>query len=103
MRRIKKTSACPSDENRYLKKYPHKFWFPDIFRRCNFHLIRIIRPKSFQQEKPYTIAIGRLKGGIKVLAWLLDAKVSEVRVGMKIKLVVKPNIEGEPIYMFIPT
>ena len=63
----------------------------------------IIRPKSFQQEKPYTIAIGRLKGGIKVLAWLLDAKVSEVRVGMKIKLVVKPNIEGEPIYMFIPT
>jgi len=63
----------------------------------------IIRPASFQQEKPYTVAIGRLKGGIKILTWLKGAKLSNVRVGMNVKLVVRPNFEGEPIYMFVPT
>ena len=63
----------------------------------------IIRPASFQQEKPYTVAIGRLKGGIKILTWLKGAKLSAVTVGMKVKLVVGPNSEDEPIYMFVPT
>ena len=63
----------------------------------------IIRPSSFQQEKPYTVVIGRLKVGIKILTWLKGAKLSDVRVGMKAKLVVRPNFEGEPIYMFVPT
>ena len=63
----------------------------------------IIRPASFQQEKPYTVAIGRLKDGIKVLTWLQEAKVSDVKVGMKVKLVVRSNSDGEPIYMFVPT
>ncbi len=63
----------------------------------------IIRPASFKQEKPYTVVIGRLKGGIKILTWLKGAKLSAVRVGMIVKLVVRPNSEGEPIYMFVPT
>ena len=62
----------------------------------------IIRPASFQQEKPYTVAIGRVQGGLKVLTWLKDAKLSSIRVGMKVKLVVRPNSEGEPIYLFVP-
>ena len=62
----------------------------------------IIRPSSFQQEKPYTVVIGRLNDGIKILTWLKGSKLSAVRVGMKAKLVVKPNSEGEPIYMFVP-
>ena len=62
----------------------------------------IIRPASFQQETPYTVAIGKMKGGMRVLAWLKGAKLSAIRVGMKVKLTVQPNSEGEPIYLFLP-
>jgi len=62
----------------------------------------VIRPTSFQQYKPYTIAIGRLKEGVKVLAWLTGFKLSEVRVGMKVKLVAKMSPEGNPTYEFVP-
>ncbi|MEM3565614.1 MAG: Zn-ribbon domain-containing OB-fold protein [Candidatus Bathyarchaeia archaeon] len=60
----------------------------------------VVRPTSFQQEKPYTIAIGRLKEGVKVLAWLTGFKLSEVKVGMKAKLVAKLTPEGRPTYEF---
>jgi len=62
----------------------------------------VIRPTSFQQYKPYTIAIGRLKEGVKALAWLTGFKLSEVKVGMKVKLVAKISPEGNPTYEFVP-
>jgi uncharacterized OB-fold protein len=62
----------------------------------------VIRPTSFQQYKPYTVAIGRLKEGVKVLAWLTGFKLSEIKVGMKVKLVGKVAAEGNPTYEFIP-
>jgi len=61
----------------------------------------VIRPTSFQQNRPYTVAIGRLKG-VKVLAWLTGFKLSEIKVGMKVKLVAKVTAEGNPTYEFIP-
>jgi uncharacterized OB-fold protein len=62
----------------------------------------VIRPASFQQNKPYTIAIGRLKEGVKVLAWLSGFKMSEIKVGMKARLVAKVTSDEEASYGFIP-
>ena len=62
----------------------------------------VIRPTSFQQNKPYTVAIGKLKEGAKVLAWLTGFKLSEIKVGMKVKLVAKLTPEGNPTYEFVP-
>ena len=62
----------------------------------------VVRPTSFQQEKPYTIAIGSLKEGVRVLAWLTGFKLSEIKVGMKVKLVAKVTPEGNPTYEFVP-
>ncbi|MFQ6067951.1 MAG: Zn-ribbon domain-containing OB-fold protein [Candidatus Bathyarchaeia archaeon] len=61
----------------------------------------VIRPTSFQQNKPYTVAIGKLKEGVKVLAWLTGFKLSEIKIGMKVKLVAKVTPEGNPTYEFI--
>lgn len=60
----------------------------------------VVRPTTFQPEKPYTVAIGRLKEGVRVLAWLTGFKLSEVKVGMKAKLVAKITPEGNPTYEF---
>jgi len=60
----------------------------------------VVRPTTFQQHKPYTVAIGRLKEGVKVLAWLTGFKLSEVKVGMKAKLVAKAAPEGDATYEF---
>jgi len=60
----------------------------------------VVRPTSFCQYKPYTVAIGRLKEGVKVLAWLTGFKLSEVEVGMKAKLVAKTTPDGNPTYEF---
>lgn len=60
----------------------------------------VIRPTTFQPEKPYTVAIGKLKEGVRVLAWLTGFKLSEVKVGMKAKLVAKTTAEGNLTYEF---
>jgi uncharacterized OB-fold protein len=62
----------------------------------------VIRPTTFQQNKPYTVAIGKLKEGVKVLAWLSGFKLSQIKVGMKVKLVAKTSFEGNPTYEFVP-
>ncbi|NWF86819.1 Zn-ribbon domain-containing OB-fold protein [Candidatus Bathyarchaeota archaeon] len=62
----------------------------------------VFRPTSFCQYKPYTVAIGRLKEGVKVLTWLTGFKLSEIKVGMKVKLVAKLSQEGNPTYEFVP-
>jgi len=60
----------------------------------------VVRPTTFQHEKPYTVAVGKLKEGVRVLAWLTGFKLSEVKVGMKAKLVAKITSEGTPTYVF---
>ncbi|MEM2103408.1 MAG: Zn-ribbon domain-containing OB-fold protein [Candidatus Bathyarchaeia archaeon] len=61
----------------------------------------VVRPATFQHEKPYTIAIGRLKEGVRVLARISGFKLSEVKIGMKTRLAVKVTSEGELTYEFI--
>jgi uncharacterized OB-fold protein len=62
----------------------------------------VVRPTTFQQYKPYTVAIGKLKEGVKVLAWVTGFKLSEIRVGTRVKLVAKVTPEGNPTYEFVP-
>ncbi len=62
----------------------------------------VVRPTTFLENKPYTVAIGKLKEGVKVLAWLNGFKLSQVKVGMKAKLVATSTNEGNPTYQFIP-
>jgi hypothetical protein len=62
----------------------------------------VVRPTTFQQSKPYTVAIGKLAEGVKVLAWLTGFKLSQVNVGMKVKLMAKVTPEGNPTYEFVP-
>lgn len=62
----------------------------------------VFRPTSFCEYKPYTVAIGRLKEGVRVLAWLTGFKLSQIKVGMKVKLVAKTPQEGNPTYEFVP-
>lgn len=62
----------------------------------------IIRPASFSEEPPYTVAIARLKEGVKVLARLTGVKKRDVKVGMRVKLTPR-IVQGEkPIYEFVP-
>jgi uncharacterized OB-fold protein len=62
----------------------------------------VIRPTSFSQYKPYTVAIGKLNEGVKVLAWLTGFKLSQIKVGLKVKLIGKVSPEGNPTYEFVP-
>lgn len=62
----------------------------------------VARPISFQPYKPYTVAIGKIEEGVKVFAWLKGFKLSEVKVGMKVKLVAGTDEEGRPTFMFVP-
>ena len=61
----------------------------------------VVRPTTFQQQKPYTVAIGKLNEGVKVLAWLTGFKLSEIKVGIKAKLVAKVTPEGKATYEFV--
>lgn len=62
----------------------------------------VVRPTTFSDQKPYTVAIGRLKEGVKVLAWLTGFKLSQVKIDMKVKLVAKITQDGNPTYEFVP-
>ena len=61
-----------------------------------------VLPATFQNYEPYTIAIGKLKEGVRVLAWLKDIKLEDVKVGMKVKLLPKVSPEGMLTYEFLP-
>ena len=62
----------------------------------------IVKPANFQNEPPYTVAIARLKEGVRALAWLTGVKKRDVKVGLKVKLVAKVTPEGRLTYEFKP-
>jgi uncharacterized OB-fold protein len=59
----------------------------------------VIRPASFQSHPTYTIAVAKMKEGVKVLAWLVGAKLGSIKVGARVKLVASQSEEG-PTYAF---
>ena len=62
----------------------------------------IVKPQSFQEREPYTIVVAGLVDGLNVLAWLVDADVTEVEVGMGVQLNAGVTLDGEPWYWFTP-
>ncbi len=62
----------------------------------------LVRPASFQDEEPYTVAIAKMKEEVKVLAWIKDADPTELKVGMKVKLKADTTPDGELTYVFVP-
>ena len=61
-----------------------------------------VTPASFAEEGSYTIAIGELSEGVKVLAWLVGANVSRVKPGMKLRVEPRAGPDGKPYYVFVP-
>lgn len=59
-----------------------------------------VKPLSFEKESPYVVAVGRLKEGVNVLAWLLTENYENAKVGAKMKLIVTENKEGNAIYSY---
>ena len=59
----------------------------------------VIRPASFQSHPTYTVAVARMNSGVKVLAWLTSPKLSDVKVGAKVKLAAVQSPDG-PSYGF---
>jgi uncharacterized OB-fold protein len=59
----------------------------------------VIRPASFQSHPTYTVAVVKMNAGVKVLAWLTSNKLSDVKVGAKVKLAAVQSEEG-PSYGF---
>jgi len=62
----------------------------------------VIRPASFQSHPTYTVAVAKMSAGVKVLAWLTSAKLSDVKVGAKVKLAAVQSEDG-PSYGFTLT
>ena len=63
----------------------------------------LITPASFVENDPYVIAIGELRDGLKVLAWLEGTQPEKVKLGMKMRLEARSSKEGNPYIVFVPT
>lgn len=59
-----------------------------------------VKPKSFESEAYYLVAIARLNEGVNVLAWLKTDDPTKVRIGMPVKLTVTTNSKGNAVYGF---
>jgi uncharacterized OB-fold protein len=60
-----------------------------------------ITPASFADKDPYIIAIGELKGGLKVLAWLEGVNPESAKPGMGLRVEAREEA-GNPYYVFVP-
>lgn len=60
-----------------------------------------VTPTSFVTNDPYLVAIGRLREGVKVLAWLEGGKLEQLKPGMKLRLEARTSPEGSPYYVFV--
>lgn len=60
-----------------------------------------VTPASFAGSGPYTIAIGELAGGLKVLAWLEGVPLEDTKPGMKLLVEARRSGEGNPYYVFV--
>lgn len=61
-----------------------------------------VKPASFLNETEYIVAIVKLEEGIKVLAWLNEIKIQNVKVGLKVRLRAKVFSNRRVAYEFIP-
>ena len=62
----------------------------------------VVKPASFSNEPSYIVAIGRLREGVKVLAWLVGVDREDVRVGLRVRLVGRVTSGGRATFEFVP-
>ncbi len=67
-----------------------------------FTLVQVT-PTSFVQHDPYVVAIGKLKEGINVLAWLEGSDPAKLKPGDRLRLETRNDPEGGPYYVFVAT
>ena len=61
------------------------------------------RPAGFSQYEPYIIAIARTRGGVRVMGWLEDIKLENVKVGMKLEMSTRRLPDGFLVIIFKPS
>ena len=61
----------------------------------------LVTPTSFVDHEPYTVGIGRLDSGVKVLAWV-ESPPEKLKVGDQLKLEARKAEDGSPYYVFVP-
>jgi uncharacterized OB-fold protein len=59
-----------------------------------------ITPTSFVDHDPYVVAIGRLKEGVNVLAWVEGSDPAKLRPGDRLRIETRKDKEGTPYYVF---
>jgi uncharacterized OB-fold protein len=60
-----------------------------------------ITPTSFVDHDPYLVAIGRLKEGLNVLAWVEQGDPAKLKPGDKLRIESRKDAEGAPYYVFV--
>ena len=65
-----------------------------------FTLVQIT-PTSFVDHDPYVVAIGRLKEGMNVLAWLEEADTTRLKPGARMRVEARKDERGSPYYVFV--
>ena len=66
-----------------------------------FTLVQIT-PTSFVDHDPYVVAIGRLKQGLNVLAWLEGMDHEKLKPGRKLRIEFRRDPGAGPYYVFVP-
>ena len=60
-----------------------------------------VRPPSFEDYEPYTVAIAKLDDGVRITAWL-KGDPQRVRVGQRVKIEISKRKEGYLMYEIVP-
>jgi len=61
----------------------------------------LMTPTSFSQSGSYFVAIGEMKGGLRVLAWVEGITEAEAKPGLRLRLEARKSGEGRPYYAFV--
>jgi uncharacterized OB-fold protein len=60
-----------------------------------------VTPTSFSDHEPYTVGIGKLRNGLKILAWV-ESPPEKLQVGDRVRLEARKAPDGAPYYVFVP-
>ncbi len=60
-----------------------------------------ITPTSFVDHDPYVVAIGKLKEGMNVLAWVEGGDPANLEPGDRLRIETRKDPQGGPFYVFV--
>jgi uncharacterized OB-fold protein len=60
-----------------------------------------LKPQGFSHyEQNYIVAIAKITGGVKIMGWLEEGDVKNLKVGMQVKITAKTMPDGFPAIIF---